>query len=45
MESLVLDNVIERTEEVQSAAVQTIVELKANELALIGGGTANVSFL
>jgi|LNFM01.1.fsa_nt_gb hypothetical protein len=45
MENLVLDNVIDRIEEVQPAAVQTIVELSTNELALIGGGTANVSFL
>ncbi len=45
MENLVLDNVIDRIEEVQPTAVQTIVELSTNELALIGGGTANVSFL
>jgi hypothetical protein len=45
MENLVLDNVIDRIEEVQPASVQTIVELNTNELALIGGGTANVSFL
>lgn len=45
MESLVLDNVIDRNEETQPASVQAIVELTATELALIGGGTANVSFL
>lgn len=43
MESLVLDNVI--VEEAQPAPIQVVVELTANELALIGGGTANVSWL
>ncbi len=45
MESLVQDNGIGRIEEVQPATVHAVVELTANELALVGGGTANVSWL
>ncbi len=45
METSVLDNEVGSNGETQSTAVQTVTELTANELALVGGGTANVSWL
>jgi hypothetical protein len=44
MESLVIDGVIEAANDVDSTQ-DAVKELSANDLMLVGGGTANVCWL
>jgi hypothetical protein len=45
MENVAFDLEVTTDARADSADLTAIVELSANELALVGGGTANVSFM
>jgi hypothetical protein len=45
MEDLIIKTEVDSNEQTDQAALQAIVELSAHDLALVGGGTANVCFM
>jgi hypothetical protein len=45
METLTITTEVKTADAVEQADIQAIVELSAQDLALVGGGTANVCFM